>query len=49
MLFGGTLTWTPGGHVSTGDSDVDAVINKWLDTGQCTDGWVIVVDGVRVC
>ena len=45
----GTLTWTPGGHVSTGDSEVDAVVNKWLDTGHCSEGWVIEVDGIRVC
>lgn len=35
--------------VSTGDSEADQVLNDFLTTGECTPGWVIIVDGVRVC
>lgn len=31
------------------DADAAKVLLKFIDTGQCTAGWVIVVDGVRVC
>ena len=32
-----------------GDSDAIAVFLNFLDTGTCTPGWVIVIDGVRYC
>lgn len=44
----GTLTTTTNG-VNTGDAEVDGVVNRWLDANQCTEGWVLIVDGVRVC
>ena len=37
------------GGIHTGDAEVDQVINDWLEHGECTEGWVIIVDGVRVC
>lgn len=32
-----------------GDSDAIEVFLNFLDTGLCTPGWVIVIDGVRHC
>jgi hypothetical protein len=32
-----------------GDPEAYAVVKTYLDTGACTDGWVIVIDGERVC
>lgn len=46
---GGTFTANPGGWGSTGDKEADAVIKHFLETGECSEGWVIIVDGVRVC
>ena len=31
------------------DPEAYAVVNAYAETGTCTDGWVIVIDGVRVC
>ncbi|HEX6750861.1 MAG TPA: hypothetical protein VF092_26475 [Longimicrobium sp.] len=33
----------------SGDPAAYAVVRSYLDTGNCTEGWVIVIDGVRVC
>lgn len=32
-----------------GDPDAYDAVKTWLETGKCTVGWVIFVDGVRVC
>lgn len=45
----------PGGGISgdagagKGDSEAIRVLQNFLDTGNCTEGWVIVIDGERVC
>ncbi|HEX8903691.1 MAG TPA: hypothetical protein VF771_02475 [Longimicrobiaceae bacterium] len=33
------------------DADYDAylAVKRWLELGECTEGWVIVIDGERVC
>jgi hypothetical protein len=31
------------------DPKAYAVVKAYAETGTCTDGWVIVIDGVRVC
>ncbi|HEX8245035.1 MAG TPA: hypothetical protein VF541_16110 [Longimicrobium sp.] len=31
------------------DPEAYAVVKTYAETGTCTDGWVIVIDGVRVC
>lgn len=38
-----------GGRVSTGDAAVDTAVNNFIEYGECTEGWVILVDGARVC
>lgn len=38
-----------GWEVDTGDPEVDNVVETYLNTGECTAGWVILVDGERVC
>ena len=47
---GGSGTWVSygdgGGYL---DRDAARALLAFLDDGTCTDGWVIVVDGVRVC
>lgn len=45
----GTLTWTSDGRIHTGDATVDLVVNEWMETGECTPGWVIRINNVRVC
>jgi hypothetical protein len=35
--------------LQSGDPQAFAVVKAWLDTGACTDGWVIIIDGERVC
>jgi hypothetical protein len=32
-----------------GDPDAYDAVKTWMETGKCTVGWVIFVDGVRVC
>ena len=36
-------------ELQSGDPDAYAVVKAWLDTAVCSGGWVIVIDGVRVC
>lgn len=36
-------------QLRSGDPEAYGVVKAWLDTGACTDGWVIVIDGERVC
>ena len=31
------------------DPEAYAVVKAYAETNTCTDGWVIVIDGVRVC
>ena len=33
----------------SGDPDAYNAVKTWMETGKCTVGWVIFVDGVRVC
>lgn len=46
---GGTFAANPGGWMSTGDEEADVVVRRFLETGVCSEGWVIIVDDVRVC
>ena len=36
-------------QLQVSDPEAYGVLKGWLDTGVCTDGWVIVIDGQRVC
>jgi hypothetical protein len=46
--MGGTVYYTLE-QLRSGDPEAYAVVKAWLDTGACTDRWVIVIDGERVC
>jgi hypothetical protein len=46
--YGGTVYYSLGA-LQSGDPEAYAIVKNYLDTGACTDGWVIVIDGVRVC
>jgi uncharacterized protein YdbL (DUF1318 family) len=46
--YGGTV-YNSLGALQKGDPEAYAVVKAYLDSGTCTDGWVIVIDGVRVC
>jgi hypothetical protein len=45
-------TWVSYGGAGGGeyiDSEAAQVVQTYLEDGTCTDGWVIIVDGERVC
>ena len=47
---GGTwVSYGGGGGGGYIDSDAAQVLKTYLETEACTNGWVIIVDGVRVC
>jgi hypothetical protein len=49
---GGGGTWVSYGGGGGGgyiDSEAAHVLAVYLDDGTCTTGWVVIVDGIRVC
>jgi len=46
--YGGTV-YSSLDALRTGDPEAYAVVKSYLDSGTCSGGWVIVIDGVRVC
>lgn len=33
----------------TGDAEADQALEDYFNDGECTEGWVLVIDGERVC
>jgi len=46
---GGSAMYYTIGDLETMDAEAYAVLEKWLSTGACSEGWVIIVNGVREC
>ena len=46
--YGGTV-YTSLDEVRGGDPAAYEALQAWLEDGTCSDGWVIIVDGKRVC